>query len=340
MTKISIRANTIVGLAATAAIISFSGGSFAQTYDLKIGFASINGPQHGSSRWFKKEIEKRTNGRFKVRLFPAAQLGKVPRQIEGIQLGTQEAFHTPPGFFVGINPAFQALDAPGLFNDIDHLHRVVNHPRARQTLLRLAEDKGIVGAYLFGAGEGAFASREPMDTLDSMKGKKIRVLASKLEIELMKVMGMAGIPMAYSEVLPAIQRKVIDGARSAILVMGPSKFYSVAKHITLTHGGFIPTGLWFSKAWLNKLPADLRKAIFDLGPEAADEGLRISKGLNSLWEKKWAEEGGTVHRLSVGDRKEFMRRARPVGDKVLGNDPKTRDMWQLIKSVAEETRKG
>jgi TRAP-type C4-dicarboxylate transport system substrate-binding protein len=340
MKMTSIRPIAVLSLAATIAIATWTSASFAQTFDLKIGFASINGPQHGSSRYFKNEIEKRTNGRFKVRLFPAAQLGKVPRQIEGIQLGTQEAFHTPPGFFVGINTAFQVLDAPGLFDDIDHLHRTVNHPRAREKLLNLAEAKGIVGSYLFGAGEGAFAARVPLDTLDAMKGKKIRVLASKLEIELMKVMGMAGIPMAYSEVLPAIQRQVIDGARSAILVMGPSKFYSVAKHITLTHGGFIPTGLWFSKQWLNKLPADLRKSLFDLGPDAGDEGLRISKGLNTLWEKKWVEEGGTVHRLSTSDRKEFMRRAKPIGDRILGNDPKTRDMWLLIKSVAEETRQG
>lgn len=336
----SIRPVTVVSLVAASAIAGWAGGSSAEGMDLKIGFGSINGPQHGSSRYFKKEIEKRTDGRFKVRLFPASQLGKIPRQIEGIQLGTQEAFHTPPGFFVGINPAFQVLDAPGLFDDIEHLHRTVNHPKARQKLLLLAEAKGIVGSYLFGSGEGAFAARVPMNTLESMKGKKIRVLASKLEIELTKAMGMTGIPMAYSEVLPAIQRKVIDGARSAILVMGPSKFYSVAKHITLTHGGFIPTGLFFSRPWLNKLPADLRKSLFDLGPEAAAEGLRISKGLNEFWEKKWVEEGGTVHRLSAEDRAEFMRRARPIGERVLANDPRTRDMWQLIKAVAEETRKG
>ncbi len=109
------------------------------------------------------------------------------------------------------------------------------------------------------------------------------MLASKLEIELMRVLGMTGVPIPFSEVLPAIQRNVVDGARSAIVVMGPSKFYTVAKHITLTHGGFIPTGIWFSKRWLNKLPADLRKALFDLGPEAGEEGLRISKEINRLW---------------------------------------------------------
>jgi len=335
----SLRAMTASGLAVAVAVV-WASASFAQTYTMKIGFVTVKGPQEGSSRYFKKEIEKRTNGRIKVQLFPAAQLGKIPRQIEGIQLGTQEAFHTPPGFFVGINQAFQVVDAPGLFDDITHMHRAINHPLIREKLLRLAENKGIVGNYLFGSGEGAFASKTPLDTLAKMKGKKIRVLASKLEIELMKVLGMAGIPIPFSEVLPSIQRNVVDGARSAIVVMGPSKFYTVAKHITLTHGGFIPTGIWLSKMWLNKLPADLRKALFDLGPEAAAAGLRISQEINKLWEKKWVEEGGTVHYLGAEDRKEFMRRARPIGDRILGSNPKTREMWELMKAAAEATRKG
>ncbi len=216
MTMISMRTHTVLGLAATIAMASWASGSFAQTYEMKLGFVTVKGPQQGSSEWYKKEIEKRTNGRIKVKIFPAAQLGKIPRQIEGMQLGTQEAFHTPPGFFVGINQAFQVVDAPGLFDDLDHLHRTINHSSVREKLLRLAENKGFVGCYLFGSGEGAFAAKQPLDTIAKMQGKKIRVLASKLEIELMRVLGMTGVPIPYSEVLPSIQRNVVDGARSAI----------------------------------------------------------------------------------------------------------------------------
>ena len=96
---------------------------------------------------------------------------------------------------------------------------------------------------------------------------------------------------------PPALRHIVDDARSAIVVMGPSKFYATAKHIVLTHGGFISTGLWFSKIGLNEMPVGLRKALFDLDFEAGNEGLRISKDINSLRQKKWEEEGGTVHHL-------------------------------------------
>jgi phosphatidylglycerophosphate synthase len=98
--------------------------------------------------------------------------------------------------------------------------------------------------------------------------------------------------------------------------------------------------MWLSKVWLNKLPADLRQAIFDLGLEASKFGLQASIEITRTWEKKWEEEGGTVHRLSAKERREFMRRARPLGEKSLGGNPKTREMWQVIKAAAEATREG
>ena len=87
-----------------------------KTYEIKIGFVTINDSQHRAADLYKAALEKRTGGQLKVSIFPAAQLGTIPRQLEGIQLGTQEFFVTPPGFFQGINPAFQAPDAPGLFD--------------------------------------------------------------------------------------------------------------------------------------------------------------------------------------------------------------------------------
>ena len=76
----------------------------------------------------KKDIEEKSGGRIKVGVFPAAQLGKIPRQIEGIQLGTQEAFMIPPGFFIGIDKRFMVTDAPGMFTDEKHATRAVNQP--------------------------------------------------------------------------------------------------------------------------------------------------------------------------------------------------------------------
>jgi TRAP-type transport system periplasmic protein len=310
----------------------------AQTYVMKTGFATINDSQHLSAKWMKKELAKTTNGRIDLKIFPLSQLGKIPRQIEGIQLGTQEAFITPPGFFVGINPAFQVPDAPALFDDMLHQARTLNHPTVRGKFLRLAERAGVIGNYIWSAGDTSFATSKPFRKLADLKGRKIRVLASKIEVALMKEFGAAGIPMPFTEVLPAIQRRVVDGVRSGIIVMGPMKFYTAAKYLTLTQQGFIPSAMWLSKVWLNKLPSDLQQAIFDAGKKVTPLVAQWAVDLTRKWEKKWGELGGTVYRLSAAEQKEFGDRVRPLGDKMLGSNPKTAEMYKLVKAAAAMTR--
>ena len=225
------------------------GTATAQKFDMKIGFVTVNDSQHESAKIFKEKIKKRTNGGITVRIFPLAQLGTIPRQVEGIQLGTQEGMLSPPGFFVGLNPAFQAPDAPALFDSQWHQHKTLNHPTVRDKFLKLMEHAGVIGNYTWSAGATAVASRTPIKTLSDMNGLKIRVLATKMETAVLKTVGAAGIPMPYSEVLPALQRKVLDGVRSGIIVMGPSKFYTVAKHLYNEKSGYIPSALWMNRAY-------------------------------------------------------------------------------------------
>ena len=309
-----------------------------KTYEIKIGFVTINDSNHRSSELLKAALEKRTEGKLKVKIFPAAQLGIIPRQLEGIQLGTQAFFFTPPGFFQGVNPAFQAPDAPGMFDSHWHQHLTLNDPSVRGEWDKLGEKAGIVPTYLWSAGVSAIASREPIRTLADLKGKKLRVLATKMEIALMDTFGAAGIPIPYSQVVPSIQKRVVDGARSAIIVMGPSKFYTVAKYLTRTAGGYIPVGAYASMAVLKKLPADLQTAIWEESAKLSDTTVEIAIEITTHWEKQWTKEGGEVIDLSDADSKEFFRRAKPLGDKILGANPKIAPMYNLIKAAAEKTR--
>ncbi|MGZ0245793.1 MAG: TRAP transporter substrate-binding protein, partial [Alphaproteobacteria bacterium] len=134
--------NTILLTAALGAVVALAPVAANAATVMKIGFATINDGQHKSAKWIAKEVMKRTNGSIDVKVYPAAQLGKIPRQIEGVLFGTQEAFISPPGFFKGLNPAFAAPDAPGLFTSFAHQTKTMNHPSVRSKFLNLATAKG------------------------------------------------------------------------------------------------------------------------------------------------------------------------------------------------------
>ena len=67
--------------------------------------------------------------------------------------------------------------------------------------------------------------RTKLDSIADISGKKIRVLASAMQTEQLKRLGGTGVPMALSEVLPAVQQGTIDGVLGAVPVLAALRFY-------------------------------------------------------------------------------------------------------------------
>ena len=316
-----------------AATLALAAGSVAAQHNLRIGLVSVNDVQHELGNKFAEEINKRTAGQIKAEVFPAAQLGAIPRQVENVKLGAQAMFITPPGFFAGLNRGFEAPDAPGLYKNYWHAHNAFIDPEFREPFLKVAEKQGVIGAMIYAYGTTSIASLKPVRSLEDLKGLKVRVLASKMESKLASVLGFTGVPMPYGEVLPALQQGTIDGCRTAIAVMTASKFYTVTKPITVIEDGVIPSGMWMSTIWLNKLPKNLQAEIFKLSRELEPWVGHVAAGYNERAEKTWKDNGGEVLRLPAKDQEEVMRRLKPLGDEFLASDPATKDMYALLKKV-------
>jgi TRAP-type C4-dicarboxylate transport system substrate-binding protein len=164
----------------------------AATSHVKCATATINDVQDQLCKRFIARLEKHTNGAIQGQVFPASQLGSIPRMIEGVQLGTIEAWVGPPEFLVGVDARFQALTAPYLFHDVDHAYRVINDEEFLDKFLVLGESKGIKGASLVIYGPAGFNTRVPVHTPDDLRGKKIRVLAAPIETAMMAALGATG----------------------------------------------------------------------------------------------------------------------------------------------------
>jgi TRAP-type C4-dicarboxylate transport system substrate-binding protein len=304
----------------------------AQT-EMRIGFVTINDGQNALADKFKEEVEKRSKGAIKGSVFPAAQLGKIPRQIENLKIGAQAVFISPPGFLSGLNTGFQAPDAPGIFKNFWHAHNALTDPKFREPYLKLAESQGILGITIANNGPSSIAAIKPIRTLDDMKGLKARVLATKMESKMASVLGMTGVPMPYSEVLPALQQRTLDACISNVAVMAPSKFYTAAKYITLTDAGMIPSVLWISKRWLAKLPKDQQAMILKLGPELDHWWGHQTLAFVEKGKKTWKDGGGEVIMLPAKDQAEMIKRLEPLGDEFLGADPKTKVLYGLFRDA-------
>src|SRR5271166_7132215 len=67
----------------------------AADFVMKVGTATINETQHQFIKFYKEEVEKASGGRIEVQIYPASQLGPIPREIEGVQLGNIQGYVGP-----------------------------------------------------------------------------------------------------------------------------------------------------------------------------------------------------------------------------------------------------
>src|SRR5690606_11847847 len=95
---------------------------------MKLASATINDVQHEWQKEFAKEMAARVGDAVTVEIYPASQLGAIPRMAEGVLLGTIEAFTTPTSFVTNIDPRFEAFDLPGLFRDANEVDAVIHDP--------------------------------------------------------------------------------------------------------------------------------------------------------------------------------------------------------------------
>ncbi len=308
----------------------------AQTFDMKIAGTAINDPNHGYMMEFARRIEAETNGRIKGQVFPAGQLGGGQRLIEGLQLGTVEMVVLPPSFFKSVSPVFEVLDAPGVLKNLQHAQVVLQDPEFQVPFLKAGEARGIVGVSLYGYDGSSYAGTTPFRTLADFKGKKIRVLAGKAELMLMESIGAVGVPVDFSEVIPAMQRKTVDGVRSSKVVMMGAKYFTVAKYLTLVEEQHIPTAVFVSKMFLDRLPADLRATVMKVGKDMNDWAYKAVLQAQEKAIQAWKDGGAEIINLPPADQAEFVKRALLIGDEVFGKstDANVKGMYETLKKVA------
>lgn len=312
-------------------------GDAAEPFTMKIGFATINDPQHEWAKRYKARLEQRTGGRIGVQLFPASQLGPIPRMIEGVQLGTVEAYFGPPDFLVGIDGRFQVLTAPFLFENLDHASRVVQDKEFLDRFLSLAEGKGIKGAGLIAYAPASFVSRTPIKTPDDMKGKKFRVLATPIEMAMLAALGATGIPMPLGEVLPALQQGALDGVESALTVFTSFKYYDVVKYHTNTNHYIVTSMNMVSKKWFDALPGDLQRAVVEEAQAGHADLLAWTKDFYSVGVKLWQEKtkDGLIE-LTTEQREAFRKRMAGVDEKVVDQVPGAKEWLALLRAKAKQ----
>jgi TRAP-type C4-dicarboxylate transport system substrate-binding protein len=308
--------------------------AIAAEFVMKFGTATQNETQHQYIKFYKEALEKESGGRIEVQVYPNSQLGPIPREIEGVQLGSVQGFIGPVDFYVGVDPRYGVFSTPMLFRDEANVAATIHDPELEKTILTLAESKRMVGIATLGIGAANYAAKRPLLSLADFNGKKLRINGTELERAKMSRLGASGIAMPLSEVMPALSQGTIDGTISGLSVFVAFKMNDLVKVITVTNDTMLVSLAVVSQVWLDKLPPDLRKIVIDTAHatqiKTQDWEVEFTKQLANDWVKL----GGEVHMLPAEDIAKMKSLLGDVGDEVTKNQPAVHDMLVKVRDVA------
>jgi TRAP-type C4-dicarboxylate transport system substrate-binding protein len=335
--RLSLQARAFSLVAVLLAASAGGGAAQDKSMTIKLATATLNDAQHEWLKRFASAIEKSTNGRLKGEIYPASQLGSIPRMIEGTQLGSIQIWVGPPEFMVGVDQRFELLSVPGLFKSDENALKTIADPEFRKAFLAVGANKGLIGASLFLYGPTAFAMRAPFRTIADFKGKKIRVLASPFQTEQIARLGGTGVPLTLGDVLPALQQGTIDGSFATLPVFTTLQYQDAAKYMTETYHAYIFSIAMISKRWFDGLPADLREVVMTTAKQTGDEVTPWARDFIAAQRKVWTDIGGQVIALPDADKAEMMNKLSSVGDDIVKTKAELKPLWDLMVATAKRS---
>jgi tripartite ATP-independent transporter DctP family solute receptor len=257
-------------LAASAFAVALMGSAsaLAQT-EVKLGYALSETSHYGvaAAKW-QEVVEANTDGRYTFRHFPSSGLGGEREVVEGVQIGTVEATIVSSGTLSNFVPEAGVADIPFLFRNLEHARNVMDGPVGQEILAKFDD----VGMVALAWGEQGFHhitnNRGQIDEPADMAGLKLRTMENPVHITAFETLGAAPTPMAWPEVIGALQQGTIDGQENPLSVITSANLAEVQRHLTLSGHVYSPAILLVSRQLWDGMSEEDQQVFSEAAAEA------------------------------------------------------------------------
>ncbi|GAC1403843.1 MAG: TRAP transporter substrate-binding protein [Candidatus Velthaea sp.] len=271
-------------------------GIFADTFGAKLG-----------------ELSK---GALKVQGYPAAQLGSEPEAVQKVRSGDIDFTVNAAANAATIAPQIAVFSLEYLYADEKLLERSVLDPAINDTVRKLFRSTS-TGAIALGmimqTGLRNMYAKFPIASVSDIKGKKVRVQATKTEDAFMNAYGAQPTHMPFGQVYTALQTGVVEVAENGIGTYLSNKHYEVAPVLSLTqHEANNNVILMSEKTW-NSFDSGQRRWVEQAFAFAQHDEVPKSLQIDRDGLDKLKKLGVTV--VSNVDKKSLSNTAKPIIDK-------------------------
>ena len=279
---------------------------------------------HKSLLKFKEYVEKESNNRVSIQIFPNGLLGGDKESIEGVELGTIEMSLPAVSVLSSYDPKFGLIDMPFLFKSDEAIFKALDNELG-VTYNKILDEKGFHNlGYNYNGPRCISNNARPITEPKDLEGLKIRVMESPVFIDMFKALGANPTPMSFGEIFTALQQGTVSGQENAPSLVYASKFYEVQKYYSITDHTYSVMAILMNKKFFNELPEDVQKIITTGANEHLIKYQReLERSENADYIKKLEGTGMKVNFITPENHAKFVEAVKPVYSKnepAIGND--------------------
>lgn len=244
---------------------------------------------------FAELIDAESQGKITMVYYPNAQLGSDTEILNSCVAGDIDMDMMSGGLAQSIIPESCMFNIPFLNNakDLDAIIKTMTDGAFRDEFDVCYEKAGLKLIVLSLGQSFELSTRAPVNTVDEIKGLKLRTVPGESYMAIWQALGANPTPLAYSELYTALQQGVVDGHDQMLSNILNVKFYEQANNVMMTNHNFGSFTIVMNLDKFNALPAEYQAFLNSIGDYMSDYLSRAWQDSQAV-DRKALEDIGVV----------------------------------------------
>ena len=313
-----------LAFAAAAFAVASSPASAQQTLRAAHYFKEDH-PWNKGLVFFASCVDGASKGRLKIDIFNGGILGSEAQTLQFVKDGSLDLVISDPSAGAPFAKELDFFALPFLFRNYDHWKAALDGEpgTAYAKLIETKTGLKIIG-YWGGSTRNVLSTKKPVNSIEDLKGFRLRLISSPLKVNAWKAVGTVPTPIAFMETYLAMKSGVVDGMENESVAVREMKFYEPAPFIARTEHEFTVRPLFISKKTFDKLPQDLQQIVLKSAQEAtAVERSDANVAAEAEMQGKLGVKFNTI------DKEPFKATTKPV----IAEFAKTMELTELLSSI-------
>jgi TRAP-type C4-dicarboxylate transport system substrate-binding protein len=283
------------------------------------------------------DILEYTGGRLKIDIYPSFSLKLNPgTQLSNIRDGLCEAACMTVQALEGQEASFAVTEAAGVWGTKEDQAKAVDAliPFKKKVYNEVWKSQYVATKMMTVQTNGIFSAKNPIKTLDDLKGFKMRV-PSRRQQEPFKAIGAAPQTMPSGEVYMALKTGVLDGASSGSRILIYQKWAEVVKYglegwVAEANAQDVVVN---QKAW-DSIPNDIKEIVTMVFQALGQKqrAMAVMPGMSNMWRKQCEAMGIQYFDLSPQDHDKLEEAfAKQWYSDLATANPRTKEAWDIVK---------